>query len=115
MPSYSDSGHSSNMGHEMRLNDNELSHFGIAKSFSNNDNKINSLDFFSADGKHLVTAGDDDAITIYDSENGKRKQTLYSKKYGVQRIKYTHNNSCVLYRILKKLSKSDKNSSKATK
>jgi len=66
------------MGHEMRLNDNELSHFGIAKSFTNNDNKINSLDFFN-DGKHLVTAGDDDAITIYDSENGKRKQTLYSK------------------------------------
>merc|ERR1711976_1140413 len=25
------------------------------------------------------------------------KQTLYSKKYGVQRIQYTHNNQCVLY------------------
>lgn len=81
---------------EMRLNDNELSHFGIAKSYTNNDNKINSLDFYH-DGKHLVTAGDDDAITIYDSENGKRKQTLYSKKYGVQRIRYTHNTACVLY------------------
>lgn len=41
-------------------------------------------------GKYLVTACDDDAVCIYDCEKGERSKMLYSKKYGVDHIKFVH-------------------------
>eukprot|EP01127_Copromyxa_protea_P023465 TRINITY_DN8785_c0_g1_i1.p1 TRINITY_DN8785_c0_g1~~TRINITY_DN8785_c0_g1_i1.p1 ORF type:complete len:317 (-),score=19.36 TRINITY_DN8785_c0_g1_i1:42-938(-) len=58
---------------------------------------INSMDF-SNDGEILVTAGDDEAIHVYSALDGKHKNKLYSKKYGVDLIRFTRGNqSNVLY------------------
>lgn len=45
----------------------------------------------------LVTASTDHSITTYNCETGKKGETNYSKKYGVDNITYTHSDSCILY------------------
>jgi len=44
----------------------------------------------------LITACDDDSIVCYNTETALEVQTLYSKKYGVDFIHFTHHNSAVL-------------------
>ena len=66
---------------------------------------------FSMAGNQLITSSDDDSIHIYDplegrfcmqnavdhAEGGSAVRTLYSKKYGVSNIKFTHSGSTVLH------------------
>uniref|UniRef100_A0A8C7D3Z6 WD repeat domain 82 n=1 Tax=Oncorhynchus kisutch TaxID=8019 RepID=A0A8C7D3Z6_ONCKI len=40
---------------------------------------------------------DDDSLVLYDCQEGKPKRTLYSKKYGVDLIRYTHAANTVVY------------------
>ncbi|OAX83880.1 hypothetical protein ACJ72_01757 [Emergomyces africanus] len=50
---------------------------------------ITSLDF-DDQGDHLVAAGDDEAIQVFDIKEGKLTKTVPSKKYGVHLAKFTH-------------------------
>lgn len=81
----------------MKLNDTTISKFKIAKEFNDNDKRINSIDI-SHDGKNLITSSDDDTIFLYDCVQGVRaKSQIFSKKYGVDLIKFTHANNTALH------------------
>jgi COMPASS component SWD2 len=73
----------------MKLVDNVVRNFLVAKIFRENTDKINSINF-SPDGETLISSSDDDQIVIYDCEKGIQKRTINSKKYGVDLILYTH-------------------------
>ena len=81
----------------MKLTDQVLKNFRVAKVFKENTDKINSVDF-SEDGTTLISSSDDDSIQIYDVVKGVPGKTLFSKKYGVDIIRYTHQSNCVIYR-----------------
>ena len=74
---------------KMKLVEPVMSSFSIAKVFTENQDRINSIDF-SANGETLITSSDDDSIVIYDCEKGLQKKSLNSKKYGVDLVHYTH-------------------------
>ncbi|XP_075677665.1 WD repeat domain 82 [Dermatophagoides pteronyssinus] len=80
---------SSNYPSDMKLEENVIQNFGVAKLFHENVDRINSIDF-SPSGDTLISSSDDDSIVIYDCEKGIHKRTLNSKKYGVDLIHYTH-------------------------
>lgn len=73
----------------MKLIDQTVKSFRVAKVFRENTDRINSIDF-SPNGETLISSSDDDSIVIYDCEKGTHKRTLNSKKYGVDLIHYTH-------------------------
>lgn len=58
--------------------------------------RINSMDFCRTDDL-LVTGADDDSIRVYNTANGTALDTLFSRKYGVQSICFTHSPECVIY------------------
>ena len=74
---------------EMKLVDSTVANLRVAKSFRDNTDRINSIDF-SPNGDTLITSSDDDSIVIYDCEKGTMRRSLNSKKYGVDLIRYTH-------------------------
>lgn len=81
----------------MKITESVLQNLRVAKNFKENTDKINSVDF-SPNGEHLITGSDDDSIIIYDcAMEGKPKRTLYSRKYGVNNINYTHAGTTVIY------------------
>ncbi|XP_056381076.1 WD repeat-containing protein 82 [Hyla sarda] len=80
----------------MKLTDNVLRSFRVAKVFRENSDKINCFDF-SPTGETVISSSDDDSIVLYDCQEGKPKRTLYSKKYGVDLIRYTHAANTVVY------------------
>ncbi|PIK49828.1 putative WD repeat-containing protein 82-like [Apostichopus japonicus] len=71
--------------------------FRAGKVFKDqNTERINSVDF-SHNGETLISSSEDDSIVIYDCLEGKPKRTLYSKKYGVDLIRFTHAQNTVIY------------------
>uniref|UniRef100_A0A3B5M357 Twinfilin n=1 Tax=Xiphophorus couchianus TaxID=32473 RepID=A0A3B5M357_9TELE len=80
----------------MKLTDNVLRSFRVAKVFRENSDKINCFDFCS-NGEAIISSSDDDSLVLYDCQEGKPKRTLYSKKYGVDLIRYTHAANTVVY------------------
>lgn len=68
----------------------------MAKVFRENSDRINHIDF-APNGETLISSSDDDSIVIYDCVEGKPKRTLYSKKYGVANIQYTHATNTVIH------------------
>ncbi|KAF3856319.1 hypothetical protein F7725_017042, partial [Dissostichus mawsoni] len=73
----------------MKITDSVFRSFRVARTFRQNSQKVNCVDF-SPDGEHAISSSDDDCIVLYDIREGKPKGTLYSKKYGVDLIRYTH-------------------------
>lgn len=73
----------------MKLENSNIAKFKVAKEFSENKARINSIDF-SGDGKNLISSSDDDTIVLYDCERGVKRRDIMSKKYGVDLIRYTH-------------------------
>lgn len=53
----------------MRLIDNVVRSFKVAKVFRENTDRINSIDF-SQNGETLISSSDDESIVIYDCERG---------------------------------------------
>lgn len=53
----------------MKLTDNVVRNFRVAKIFRENTDRINSIDF-SSNGETLISSSDDDSIVIYDCING---------------------------------------------
>lgn len=54
---------------KMKLVDNVVRSFRVAKVFRENTDKINNLDF-ALNGENLISSSDDDQIIIYDCEKG---------------------------------------------
>ncbi|XP_068720349.1 WD repeat-containing protein 82-like [Montipora capricornis] len=80
----------------MKLIDSTIRSFRVAKVFRENSDRINHIDF-SPNGETLISSSDDDSIVIFDCLEGKPKRTLYSKKYGVAQIQYTHATNTVIH------------------
>lgn len=74
---------------KMKLVDQVVRSFRVAKVFRENTDKINSIDF-SPSGETLISCSEDDQIVIYDCEKGTQVRTVNSKKYGVDLIHFTH-------------------------
>ena len=73
-----------------------LKNFHISKIFKSSNGKvINSLDFHRS-GELLVTAGDDEAIHVYNSVEGIEQRALYSKKYGVDLVRFTNHQNAII-------------------
>ncbi|XP_036596615.1 WD repeat-containing protein 82-like [Trichosurus vulpecula] len=71
----------------MKVTEEALRRFRVARIFKKNSEKINCLDF-SPDGKAIVSSSDDDSIVTYDCVEGLHKGTVPSKKYGVDLVRY---------------------------
>lgn len=72
----------------LKLTDQVLRSFHVAKNHSENTCKINAIDF-SSNGEHFVSCGSDDKIGLYDCDSAKLKCTVNSRKYGVDLISLT--------------------------
>ena len=80
----------------IHLNDNILRNFGIAKKLDIGNGRVNSISF-NSDGKFLVAGCHDDTITLFDVNRATKSLILNSKKYGVEKITFTTDDSKVLY------------------
>ena len=58
--------------------------------------RVNALDFHRSE-ELLVTAGDDDSIRTYNTLTGEPIKSVYSRKYGVANICFTHDPTSVIY------------------
>ena len=56
---------------------------------------MNSVDI-SHDGKYLVAGCEDFSVSLFDLERGEKVNTYYSKRYGVDLVRFTHHNMCIL-------------------
>lgn len=54
----------------MKLEDQVIRSFRVAKVFRENSDRVNYLDF-AANGETLITSSDDDSMVIYDCLEGK--------------------------------------------
>ncbi|OQV14567.1 WD repeat-containing protein 82 [Hypsibius exemplaris] len=70
--------------------------FKIAKTFADNNDRINYMDI-SASGQYVITSSEDESIQLYDSEKATLHKTLHSKKYGVDLISFTRNQNTVIH------------------
>lgn len=80
----------------MRLTETVVRSFAVAKHFRDHKDKINSLDF-SADGSILISSSDDDSIVLYNCYDGVKKNQTFSKKYGVDLIRFTHDSNTAVH------------------
>jgi len=81
-----------------KLTDKTVKSFAMAKVFKNNEaktGKINSMDYFP-DGELLITGSDDESIHVYNCQDGVLNRVVYSKKYGVDLVRFTHVSSAVI-------------------
>lgn len=51
--------------------------------------RVNSIDFHRSEDI-MVTGGDDESIHVYNSATGELTKTIFSKKYGVDCVRFTH-------------------------
>ena len=84
----------------IQLNDNILRNFGVAKKLDVGKGQVNSISF-NSDGKFLVAGCHDDTITLFDVNRATKSLILNSKKYGVEKITFTRDDSKVLYSAFK--------------
>lgn len=80
----------------MKLADQVVRSFRVAKVFRENTDKINAIDF-SPSGEHLISCSEDDQIVIYDCDKGTQTRTVNSKKYGVDLIHFTHSTNTAIH------------------
>eukprot|EP00929_Paragymnodinium_shiwhaense_P109226 TRINITY_DN75588_c0_g1_i1.p1 TRINITY_DN75588_c0_g1~~TRINITY_DN75588_c0_g1_i1.p1 ORF type:complete len:365 (+),score=92.50 TRINITY_DN75588_c0_g1_i1:98-1192(+) len=74
----------------VRLNNALVNSLAVGKVYRDHKGTISGLDF-TQDGMHLVTAGDDNNVYIYNCEKASRSRHLRCEKLGVSLIKFLHN------------------------
>jgi len=79
-----------------QLSETNIKKYAIAKTLDTSNGKVNSL-AFSNTGDHLIIGCHDDTITLFDVNRGAKSLILNSKKYGVEKIKFTNEPSKVIY------------------
>lgn len=80
----------------MLINDASIKSIVAAKSFNDNTDRINHLDY-TADGTTLITSSFDDSIIVYDCNSGTKSRSVNSKKYGVDLIHFAHANKDAIH------------------
>ncbi|KAH9321691.1 hypothetical protein KI387_016330, partial [Taxus chinensis] len=80
----------------MELTEDVIRSMDIGVAYKDYNGKISSLDFHQSNN-YLVTACDDESIRLFDTASGTLQKTIYSKKYGVDLICFTHHPTSVLY------------------
>jgi COMPASS component SWD2 len=80
---------------QLALTDQLLPYFKLGRTFKDNVQRINSMDF-RADGEFLVTAGNDESIHLYNVNTAKMVKTVFVKRYGVNIVRFTHHANTVL-------------------
>jgi WD40 repeat protein len=81
----------------IQLDDTVVSSMAVAKQFPSDSNSaVNSMDF-SQDGSVLCCSIDHELVKVYNAEQGTESGKLYSKKYGVDLITFTHSNLHILH------------------
>ncbi|KAM4582925.1 WD repeat-containing protein 82-like [Fundulus diaphanus] len=73
----------------MKITDSLLRSFKVARTYRLNSDKVNCVDY-SSNGENFVSSSNDDCILLFDIQEGKPVSSLYSKKYGVDLIRFTH-------------------------
>jgi COMPASS component SWD2 len=68
----------------------------IFRSSKHETSHVTSLDF-DDQGEYLVSAGEDEAIQVFDIKEGKSTKTVPSKKYGVHLARFTHHSRQILH------------------
>ena len=58
--------------------------------------QVTSIDYDDK-GETCVTASNDETIQLYNCRAGRHVRTLYSKKYGVDLVRFTHRSSAIIY------------------
>lgn len=74
----------------VRLSDALVNSLSVGKVYRDHKGTISGLDF-TQDGQHLVTAGEDDNVYVYNCEKASRSRHLRCEKLGVSLIKFLHN------------------------
>lgn len=69
----------------------------LAKVFHESSHRITSLDFDPTGELCLVGCPEDESIILYHAVDGLHKKTIYSKKYGVGLVRFTHRANNVIY------------------
>lgn len=83
------------MGTTLELTPATVSTLYAGRTFTDSTGTINALDFHHTEDL-LATSGDDETIRVYNTASGELARTLYSKKYGVAAIRFTHHADAVL-------------------
>lgn len=52
---------------------------------------------FADQGEYLLSSGDGDTLLLWNCSNGRLQKYIYSKKYGCDLAKFTHENSSIVY------------------
>ncbi|XP_077429524.1 WD repeat-containing protein 82-like [Vanacampus margaritifer] len=76
----------------MIITDSVLRSFRIARTYQENNEKVNCV-VYSPDGENAISTSNDDSIVLYDMTIGRPVQRVHSKKYGADLIRYTHEDS----------------------
>jgi COMPASS component SWD2 len=81
----------------LRISDSILQSFAVSKQFSSEHaaTTINSVDFHHT-GELLVSAASDESIHVYDCVAGREAKVLYSRKYGVDLVRFCKQKDSVL-------------------
>ncbi|CAB1354103.1 unnamed protein product [Coregonus sp. 'balchen'] len=61
----------------MKITDSVLRSFRVARTFRENSQKVNCVDY-SSNGESAISSSDDDSIVLYDCQEGKPIRTLYN-------------------------------------
>lgn len=56
---------------------------------------INAMDY-DATGTLLVTSSDDETLRLYSTETATSRKVLFSKKYGIDLVRFTHSQEAVI-------------------
>jgi COMPASS component SWD2 len=80
----------------VKLGDGLVASLAVGKVYRDHKGPITGLDF-TYDGLHLVTAGEDNGVYIYDCQKAQRTRHLRCEKYGVSLLRFLHNDKdCVI-------------------
>merc|ERR1740117_882051 len=74
----------------VKLSDPLIQSLAVGKVYRDHKGAINSLDY-TQDGLHVVTAGEDKNVYVYSCEKAQRGRHLRCEKYGVNLIRFLHN------------------------
>jgi len=79
----------------MKINDDVIKSMAMGKVFKENTARINSVDFFKT-GEFLVTSSDDESLHLYNCISGESVRSIFSKKYGIDLVRFTHHQNTVI-------------------
>jgi len=82
----------------IRLGDDSVwTDFKLCKVFQECTSQVDSLEFDDSGSFLIAGCAGDASIRLYDAVEGRLRKTVFSKKYGVGPLCFTHHSNTVLY------------------